>query len=226
MQIAELIDIIWHSHGNWKGLSYGQLSVLFIAYVLSSLNHKLSGMEDWVRKHKNILKKVTGWTIDDKDATDDRLGIMLEEFGGDQEKISEFQIKNGKHLIQAYDLPTNVSRYDTTSLNVHHSPEKNKNWLLEFGHSKDKRPDLLQFKQGLGVLDPAGVPIFSETLAGNVADDPLYVPAWQAMAETISHTDFLFVADCKAGALETRAMIDQECGNYLFLMPMTDNIPE
>jgi len=58
---------------------------------------------------------------------------------------------------------------------------KGRDWrLLAFGHSKDKRPDLLQFKQGLGTLDPAGVPIFYGGVNGNKADDPLYLEAWRA----------------------------------------------
>jgi hypothetical protein len=45
MRIAEFIDGIWHPHGNRQGLSYGQLAVLFITYVVHFLNHRLSGME-------------------------------------------------------------------------------------------------------------------------------------------------------------------------------------
>jgi len=64
----------------------------------------------------------------------------------------EFQKENGQHLIQAFALPTEIGRYDTTSVNVHHSAKYKSKGLLNFGHSKDKRPDLLQFKQGLGAL--------------------------------------------------------------------------
>ena len=92
--------------------------------------------------------------------------------------------------------------------------------------SRDHRPDLLQFKQGLGTLDPAGLPIFTNTVAGNAADDPLYVPAWREMVATIGHSDFLFVADCKAAALATRAQLDYEQGHYLFPLPMTGKVPE
>lgn len=212
MRIAEIIDNIWHPHGNWQGLSYGKLAVLFITYVIHSLNHSFSGMEEWVKKHKTVLEKVTGWEISDKDATDDRLGIMTGDFGSDIEKSFEFQNQTGQHIIQAFELPTDIGRYDTTSVNVHHSTE---NDLLTFGHSKNYRPDLLQFKQGLGVLDPAGIPIFTETIAFNSADDPLYVPAWREMSKTLGKTDFLFVTDCKGGALETRAIIDKENGYYL-----------
>ena len=53
------------------------------------------------------------------------------------------------------------------------------------------RSDLLQFKQGFAVLDPAGVPILSETFAGNRADDPCYLPAWRRMVHTLGSPDFL-----------------------------------
>ena len=226
MRIAECIDAIWASHGNRQGLSYGQLAVLFITYVVHSLNHRLSGMEDWVMKHKAVLEEVTGWKIDAKDATDDRLGAMTGEFGMDMEKVIDFQRQTGGHIIQAYELPTEVCRYDTTSFNVYHSPEKNDNGLLKLGYSKDKRPDLLQFKQGLGVLDPAGIPLFTETLAGNEGDDPHYLPAWYEIVKTVGHRDFLYVADSKAGALETRGAIDKEKGYYLFPLAMTGKVPE
>jgi len=213
-------------HSNWKGLSYGQLALLFITYVLHSLTHRLSGMEEWVVQHKRVIEQVTGWKLDDKEATDDRLGIMTEVFCEDEDQSVEFQMQIGRHLIHAYKLQTEVGRYDTTSFNVYHDPENKNKGLLNFGHSKNHRPDLLQFKQGLGTLDPAGIPLVTETLPGNKADDRCYVPAWGRMAKTIGHTGFLFIADCKAAALQTRATIDEEKGYYLFPMPMTGNSPE
>ena len=173
-----------------------------------------------------VLEKTTGWEIGNKDATDDRLGTMIGDVGSVSEKRLEFQTLTGQHLIQAFELPTNLGRYDTTSFNVYHSEEKNTLDLLSFGHSKDKRPDLLQFKQGLGVLDPAGIPIFTETVAGKEADDPLYVPAWREMSKTIGNTNFLFVTDCKGSALENRATIDIEHGSYLCPLAMTGKTPE
>jgi hypothetical protein len=55
MQVHQLIDSIWCSHINWTGLSYGQLSILFITYVIYSLNHRLSYMEEWVLEHKPAI---------------------------------------------------------------------------------------------------------------------------------------------------------------------------
>ena len=227
MGVAELIDRIWPTHGNWKGLSYGQLAVLFITYVVHSLNHRLSGMEAWLVSHQRLLEQLTGWSLERTEVTDDRLGLLLSELGSDAERIAAYQAEQGQQLIRAYELPTEVARYDTTSFNVYHAPEEvERGGLLAFGHSKDKRPDLLQFKQGLGTLDPAGVPIFTETVKGNQADDPLYLEAWRSMGQTLGRKDFLLVADCKAAALETRATIAQGGGWYLFPVPLTGKTPE
>jgi len=74
MGIQERIDRFWPTHGNWQGLSYGQLTVLFMMYVIHSMNHRLSGMEAWVTQHQYLLAQLTGWPLTPKDATDDRLG--------------------------------------------------------------------------------------------------------------------------------------------------------
>lgn len=225
MNVEKTVDSIFIAHGNWTGLSYGQLTVLFVTYVMHSLTHHFSGMEPWANQHKTVIERVTGWSVGEKDATDDRLGRLAQVFGGKDEYISEFQLQMGQGIIGAYQLPTKIVRYDTTAFNVYHDIENNKNGVLAFGHSKDHRPDLLQFKQGLATLDPAGVPILSETLAGNRADDPCYFPAWQGMVKTIGHPNFLFIADCKAASYETRAAIDHEKGYYLFPLPMTGETP-
>ena len=139
------------------------------------------------------------------------------------------QTQLGQNQIQAFELPTKVARYDTTSFSVHHQiakPGEEPHDLLRFGYSKDHRPDLLQFKQGLGTLDPAGIPIFTQTLSGETADDGLYIPAWQEMVQTIGHRRFLFVSDSKAANIETRATLADQNGRYLFPLPLTGHTPE
>jgi len=209
MGVQQVIDSIFIPHGNWSGLSYGQLAVLFVTYVLHSLTHRFSGMESWANRHKMVIERATGWQIGEKDATDDRLGRLSEVLGENDEAISEYQLQMGQSIIIAYQLPTQIARYDTTSFNVYHDA---KNGILEFGRGKDYRP---------AALGPAGVPILSETLSGNRADDPCYLPAWWRMVKTIGHPDFLFIADCKAAPQETRAAIDHEKGYYLSVQTQT-----
>jgi transposase len=185
-------------------------------------------LEPWVLAHHATLTAVTGWSIRREDVTDDRLGRLLSVLGNDPDQITVMQQALGRHLVRAYALPTTVARVDTTSFNVTHAPGADgqpEQALLQFGYSKDQRPDLLQFKQTLTTLDPGGVPLLSTTLPGNHADDPCYVPAWQNLVALLGHPNFLFVADSKAAALETRATLAAGEGRFLFPLPMTGEVP-
>lgn len=226
MRIAELIDRFWRPHGNWSGLSYGQLTVVFLAFVLYTRTHRLSYAADWQQQHQQTLTLCTGWPFGPHEMSDDRLGHLLEVLGADEAGSAAYQEAQSQTLIRAYALPTTVVRYDTTTFNVHHAPEHHPaGGLLAFGYSKDQRPDLLQFKQGLGTLDPAGIPLLTQVVNGNAADDPLYLPEWRRAARTLGTTAFLWVTDCKGAALETRATIAAEGGAYLLPAPLTGEMP-
>ena len=78
MEIASIIEReLPPPHGNRKGLSYGQLSVLFLCYVVTQSDHRLCAVETWVEKHRKTLEMATGWNIGVKDATDDSLCRLI-----------------------------------------------------------------------------------------------------------------------------------------------------
>ena len=223
MHIDQIIDAVLKSpHGNRQGLSYGQLAVVFVAYILTECNHFLSPVRDWVTRHQHALTQALGCPIRDTDFTDERLADLLDAVGRDEvgEALEE---QLGQHLIRAYALPTDTGRIDTTTVSVYHQPEQTN--LLDYGHSKDHRPDLRQFKEVLSTLDPVGVPLCSATVAGHCADDPLYLPIWRRMVKVIGRPDFLVIGDCKLASLENRAQIQAGGGYYLAPLPMTGDTP-
>lgn len=222
MDITSIIDRELPSpHGNRKGLSYGQLSVLFLSYVVSQSDHRLCAVEPWVEKHQKTLEMATGWSIGDKDATDDRLADLLSIIGSSSPQIPEnIALKLGQKTIRAYELPTDKARSDTTSFSVYHQPKKEGENLLNFGYSKDRRPDLVQYRQMLATLDPMGLPLLGATLAGNKTDESDYLPTWQQLAKIIGHKDFLFLADSKASTWNNRASINAQGGVYCFPLAM------
>jgi hypothetical protein len=67
--------------GNHQGLSYGQLSVLLLIYITSQSDHHSCTAETWVNTHRLTLELVTGWSIGEKDVTDDRLARVVEQLG-------------------------------------------------------------------------------------------------------------------------------------------------
>jgi len=187
-------------HGNWQGLTYGQLALVFIAYILTECNHFLSSVQDWVKDRHVCLSRALGCPVQDTDFTDDRLEILLDHLGlrprrGESEEIgAEIEAQMSRHLLRAYELPTDTARIDAARVSVYHQPKERKT-LLRFGWNKDKRPGQRQFVELLGTLDPAGMPLCSQTVGGQCADDPLYLPAWRRMVEILGRTDFLVVGD-------------------------------
>jgi transposase len=223
MHIDQIIDrVLGTPHGNRQGLSYGQLAVVFVAYILTECNHFLSPVRDWVSKHQQALTQALGCPIRDTDFSDERMEDLLDALGRDAvgESLEE---QLGQHLIRAYALPTDTARIDTTTVSVYHQPADST--LLDYGLSKDHRPDLRQFKEVLGTLDPVGLPLCSATVAGHCADDPLYLPIWQRMVKVIGRPDFLVVGDCKLASLANRAQIQDGDGYYLAPLPMTGDTP-
>jgi transposase len=160
-------------HGNRQGLSHGRLTVGVIAYILTECNHFLSPVRDWVLARRRCLSHALGQPLRDTDFTDDRLEDLLDALGADE--VGEpIEVQMGQRLIRAYELPTNTGRIDTTMASVYHQPQGQS--LLAFGQSKEQRPSLQQFKELLGTLDPAGVPLCSATMGRQRADDPLIYP--------------------------------------------------
>jgi transposase len=115
-------------------------------------------------------------------------------------------------------------RLDSTTAAVYHDPEGNT--LFRHGHSKDHRPDLAQFKVMLGALDPLGMPLATLVVAGNEADDGLYIPTITRSRQVVGQGGRLYIGDAKMGALATRAFV-QAGGDY-YLMPLarTGEVPE
>lgn len=78
MEIAKWIDQkLSQPHGNHQGMSYGQLSVLLLTYIITQSEHRLCAVEDWVKAHRQTLEWSTGWSIGEKDASDDRLARVV-----------------------------------------------------------------------------------------------------------------------------------------------------
>lgn len=219
MHVVEIVnDVLPKPHGNWKGLSYGELADGFILYILTQGDHRISYVEEWAANHIETLRHYfPGATA--KDFTDDRLETLLYILGNAERRYwEELEKRMGKHIISAYRLPTEVGRIDTTTGSVYHVNDQDsgqKYTLFRYGYNKDHRPDLMQFLEVLGTIDPLGMPIVSETLPGNTADSNVYLSTWKRMVDVIGHPDFITVGDCKLTSLENQARIDRAGGFYL-----------
>ena len=70
-------------------------------------------------------------------------------------------------------------------------------------------------------LDPLGMPLASDVVSGERADDGLYIPLIARIIESLKKTGLLFSGDCKMSALETRAYLVSSGNHYLCPLPLT-----
>jgi len=85
---------------------------------------------------------------------------------------------------------------------------------------------LAQVKIMLASLDPLGLPLATQVVEGNEADDPLYEPVIKQIRNIIKQEGVLYVGDCKMAAITTRAGIETAKDYYLMPLPASIIPPE
>src|SRR2546428_8607286 len=73
----------------------------------------------------------------------------------------------------------------------------------------------------MGSLDPLGLPLATDVLSGERADDGLYLPIIERIRTGLKTPGLLFVGDCKMSALDTRAYLARHQDWYLSPLPLT-----
>ncbi len=173
MGLPTLLDTHFPTHGNWTGLSLGWVSTIWLSSILSRGDHRMVHVAPWVAKRLWTLGATTGQAVTRVDFTDDRLEIVLRRLS-DDERWSAFESALNQHTVRVYDLSTERVHVDSTSASVYATVSDN--GLFQFGHSKDYRPDLPQVKVMQAVLDPLGMPLATDVVSGERADDRLSLP--------------------------------------------------
>lgn len=216
MQVAPLLDEYFPTHGNWQGLSLGTVASVWLTFILSEANHRLSQVEPWAGQRLTALAAGVGQPVRALDFSDDRLAAVLDYLSAD-EPWEGFEQALNAQTLRVYDLQPQRVRIDSTTAKSYGTvtPEG----LLQLGHSKDHRPDLPQVKINLSVLDPLGLPLTTTVVSGERADDPLYVPEIQRVQASLGRRGVTYVGDCKMAALQTRATVAAS-GDY-YLCPLS-----
>lgn len=216
LSVPALLDEHFEPHGNWQGTSLGWTTSIWLTHILSEGDHRLSWFQEWVEDHLETLEGVTGQPIRGLEWSDDRLGIVLDLLSDDT-RWQGFERSLNQQTVRVYRLEPSVVRLDSTTASGYWTVTEE--GLFQFGHSKDHRPDLPQVKVMLSVLDPLGMPLASQVVAGQRADDPLYLPAIEEVRASLGQQGLLYVGDSKMAALGTRGSIDAARDYYLCPLP-------
>ena len=135
----------------------------------------------------------------------------------DDTRWATFESALNQHTVRVYELPTARVHVDSTSASAYTTVSEH--GLFQFGHSKDHRPDLPQVKVMQAVLDPLGMPLATDVVSGERADDPLYVPCIRRVQASVGRHGLLYVGDCKMASRETRAFLATQGDFYLCPLP-------
>jgi transposase len=211
LSLPEILDRHIPRHWFQEGLSWGWVATIWLAHIVSQGDHRKLTVRDWVRQAHDTLERVIGQSIRDTDFTDDRLTIVLRELSKPA-YWHAIEHELGQRTIRVYDLEQKCARVDATTVSGYH--EGGEDSLFQFGKSKD-HPGLLQVKVMQGALDPLGMPVATDVVSGEQADDGLYIPIIDRMLTILTQAGLLFVGDCKLSALATRAYIHGRGHHYL-----------
>ncbi|SRR5713226_1306275 len=226
MGVPEVLDRSMPRHWKQEGLDWGWVGTIWLAHIISQGDHRKLPVREWAKQAHRTIEHATGVKLGETDFTDDRLGIVLTHVSKPEVwQVIERELSD--RTVRVYDLSAETVRVDMTTVSGHHDGEGGT--LMQFGHSKDD-PTLRQLKVALATLDPLGWVVASSVVAGDRADDPLYVPLIERVNETLQRKALLFVGDCKMAALHTRAYLVQCEQFYLMPLPATgetqDSLPQ
>jgi transposase len=218
LHLPEIFDGQLGQHGNHTGLSNGWLLTVWLAFILSEGDHGKSHVQDWVWKRRRLLAGLLGQPISWEDFNDDRVGIAL-RYLSRQDSWEGIEQALWAQTVVVHAFEFAGVRLDSTTASGYHRAVVEQ--LMQYGHSKDHRPDLAQLKRMLAVAEPQGQVMASQLYSGEHADDPLYVPMMERVRSLVGKTGVLYTGDCKMAAFETRADIVAHHDYYVTVLPLT-----
>lgn len=224
LELDKAVDAVCPRHGNWLGLSLGQMLVVWLAHILSEGDHRMSHVQAWANKRARTLAALLGQAVRPTDLADDRLADGLRQLSRPEVWTALEQRVAGR-IVRVYRLTPERVRLDTTTVSVYAGKEDSA-VLFQRGHSKDHRPDLRQLKVMLAALDPLGVIVGADVVPGNRADDGLYLPMIRRLQASLAEHDLLYMGDCKMGAQSTRAYLQATRNCYLMPLAQVGQLPE
>jgi transposase len=223
MGIQEAIDNHIRVQNHQRELSWGWTAVIWLAYILSEGDHRKVAVEQYIGGMQNTLTALTGMVIEEADFTDDRL-TNLAKYLNQEELWHKIEDEISGQSIEAYELPEKTCRVDATTVSGYH--ETYEDGIFQFGHSKDD-PGRAQIKVMTGCLDPLGMPLATDVVSGERADDGLYAPIISRISDMLQKKGVLYVGDCKLSSFDNRLHIKGKVkGHYLCPLPNTGRTSE
>lgn len=204
-------------HPNSHEFCWGWTGVIWLAYILTTGDHRKSSMEEYVKNMSVTLSTICGVKVTADYFSTHRLCNLL-RYLNDPEIWNVIEESLNREVLEVYKIPQEVVRCDATTVSGYHTGGDDS--LMQFGVSKDN-PLLRQVKMMCASLDPLGIPLISDVVSGNSADDPLYEPVIQRVHESLSEKEVLYCGDSKLSSESNRQYIKSIGSHYLMPLACT-----
>jgi len=222
--IREIIDQITGWSPNNKSTSPGILVETLAAAILCGCRPLYKVEHFWENKAIEAFYKDDNITA--QQLNDDAYARMLDKLASiDCQRMFETICLN---MLQYHNLDIVLTHNDTTSVSVEGiytseetvSPE---GFNITYGHSKDHRPDLKQFKIGLSTQQE-GLPISGELLSGNSSDQTWSPQAVTELSNLLTghgYEKIVFLADCALISTSSLLKLSQQGVQFISRFPET-----
>src|SRR6516165_10078222 len=172
MGLPEVLDRHIPRHWTQRGLSWGWTAVIWLAYIVTEGDPRKVSVETYLKGMHHTLSHLTAQVIEPLDFRDDRLSHRRQHLSKPAYWPKRERDLNERRM-EIYDWSQDVIRCEATTVSGEH--EVTDEGLVQFGQSKDD-PTRPQIKVMIGSLDPLGMPLATDVVSGERADDGLYLP--------------------------------------------------
>jgi transposase len=171
MQLPNILEKHLGSHHLHEGIANGHLACIWLSFILSQASHCKVHVQEWAANRTHLFQTLLDQPFRPIECSDDRLSILLRRLHDADWNALEADL--WKASCEVYEIPVEQCRLDSTTSYGYHTVEPD--GLMQYGHSKDHRPDLPQLKLMAAAALPSGQTIACDIVPGNSADDPLYL---------------------------------------------------
>jgi hypothetical protein len=117
LRLDHWLDTAWPRHGNWQGLSLGQVLVTWLTHIVSERNHFMSHVQDWANSVPHTLARLLGQPVRTTDFSDDRLAEVVRVVSLNEVWHALEQMLT-RQMVRVYDLTPKRVRLDSTTASV------------------------------------------------------------------------------------------------------------
>lgn len=194
-------------------------SLMILLFNITCGRQPLYELEEWVAR---IHPKIFGYNSFKKGViNDDRFGKALcKLYLADRATMMTEIVLS---MVRLTNLDLSQIHNDSTTIKAYGKiPGRTRTGLkLEYGHSKDHRPDLKQIVYSLTISADGAVPVHYKTYEGSRTDDTTHIETWNKLCKISGNTSFLYVADSKVCTEKQLSYIAGRGGRVVTIMPET-----